>query len=177
MPDTDALSLVFSALADPTRRAILVRLSEGEATVNELAAPFAISLPAISRHLKVLAEAGLIERTRHAQWRTNTLKADGLTGATGFIEDLTRAWGERFDRLDAHLDFLKRQLAQGSSDTPSGGTTPQAASADGTEPPAPLPDGTAPSPVTGELDSSINPSGPASRQHQDGDTPSGEESV
>lgn len=124
MPSDDSLSTVFSALADPTRREILVRLSAGEATVNELAEPFAISLPAISRHLKVLEAAGLIERTRHAQWRTNTLRAEGLAGATGWIEDLTRVWGERFDRLDAHLDFMKRQLAQASPQS-LGGSSPQ----------------------------------------------------
>src|SRR5690349_19183168 len=111
MAATDQLSLVFSALADPTRRAILTRLSEGEATVNELAEPFAISLPAISRHLKVLEHAGLITRSRKAQWRTNTLRAEPLTEATDWMEALTKVWGDRFDRLDAHLDFMKRQLA------------------------------------------------------------------
>lgn len=111
MPATDPLSVVFSALADPTRRAMLERLGEGEATVGELAEPFSISLPAISRHLKVLEQAGLIERGRQAQWRTNTLRAEPLQDATGWIEHLTRVWGERFDRLDAHLDFMKRQLA------------------------------------------------------------------
>ena len=121
---TDNLSLVFSALADPTRRAILTRLSEGEATVNELAEPFAISLPAISRHLKVLEHAGLITRSRQAQWRTNTLRAEPIQDATNWMEALTKVWGDRFDRLDAHLDFMKRQLAQQGSAATQSETTP-----------------------------------------------------
>lgn len=118
VPATDSLSVVFSALADPTRRAMLERLGEGEATVGELAEPFSISLPAISRHLKVLEHAGLIERGQKAQWRTNTLRAEPLQDATGWIEHLTRVWGERFDRLDAHLEFMKRQLDVAAPDTP-----------------------------------------------------------
>ena len=105
---TDELSRVFSALADPTRRAILLRLGEGQATVGELAEPFPISLPAISRHLKVLEQAGLIARDRRAQWRTNTLRAEPLKEATTWMEHLSRLWDERFDRLDAYLEAIKQ---------------------------------------------------------------------
>jgi DNA-binding transcriptional ArsR family regulator len=104
---TDQLSKVFSALADPTRRDILSRLSEGDATVTELADPFPISLPAISRHLKVLEAAGLISRDRQAQWRTNRLRAEPLKEATTWMEHLSHLWDERFARLDAHLASLK----------------------------------------------------------------------
>jgi DNA-binding transcriptional ArsR family regulator len=100
---TDELSRVFAALADPTRREILVRLGRGQATVGELAEPFPISLPAISRHLKVLEEAGLISRDRRAQWRTNTLRPERLREATTWMEHLSRLWDDRFDRLDAYL--------------------------------------------------------------------------
>ena len=106
---TDQLSQVFAALADPTRRGILARLGEGEATVGELAAPYDISLPAISRHLKVLETAGLIGRTRRAQWRTNTLRPEPLREAVTWMEHLTGLWEERFDRLDAHLARLMDQ--------------------------------------------------------------------
>jgi DNA-binding transcriptional ArsR family regulator len=104
---TDQLSKVFSALADSTRRDILSRLSEGDATVTELADPFPISLPAISRHLKVLEGAGLISRDRQAQWRTNRLRAEPLKEATSWMEHLSHLWDERFARLDAHLASLK----------------------------------------------------------------------
>jgi DNA-binding transcriptional ArsR family regulator len=100
---TDQLSLTFSALADPTRRAILTRLSEGEATVNELAQPFSISLPAISRHLKVLEKAGLITRGREAQWRPSRMEAEPLDDALGWMQERKRTWEARMDRLDAHL--------------------------------------------------------------------------
>src|SRR4051794_32820788 len=99
----DPLSLTFSALADPTRRSILTRLAEGEATVNELAKPFAVSLPAISRHLKVLEHAGLIARTRDAQWRPSRLQADPLDDAVEWLESRKRTWEARMERLDAHL--------------------------------------------------------------------------
>jgi DNA-binding transcriptional ArsR family regulator len=99
----DPLSLTFSALADPTRRSILTRLAEGEATVSELAKPFAVSLPAISRHLKVLERAGLIVRTRDAQWRPSRLQADPLDDAVEWLELRRRTWETRMDRLDAHL--------------------------------------------------------------------------
>ena len=103
---TDQLSRVFSALADPTRRDILSRLGQGDATVTELAEPFEISLPAISRHLKVLEGAGLITRDRRAQWRSSSLRAEPLKEATTWMEHLTHLWDERFDRLDAHLAAL-----------------------------------------------------------------------
>ncbi|MET1061531.1 MAG: metalloregulator ArsR/SmtB family transcription factor [Aeromicrobium sp.] len=100
---TDQLSTIFSALADPTRRAILSRLGQGDATVSQLAEPFPISLPAISRHLKVLEAAGLIARDRRAQWRSNSLRPEPLKEATSWMEHLTGVWDDRFDRLDAHL--------------------------------------------------------------------------
>jgi DNA-binding transcriptional ArsR family regulator len=100
---TDHLSLTFAALADPTRRSILTRLAEGEATVNELAEPFPMSLPAISRHLKVLERAGLIERGRDGQARPSRLKAEALDEAVDWMETRKRTWEGRMDRLDAHL--------------------------------------------------------------------------
>src|SRR3954462_5267098 len=100
---TDQLSLTFAALADPTRRSILARLAEGEATVNELAEPFTMSLPAISRHLKVLERAGLIARSREAQWRPSRLQAEPLDEAMDWMHARKRTWEARMDRLDAHL--------------------------------------------------------------------------
>ncbi len=100
---TDQLSRTFAALADPTRRSILSRLAEGEATVNELAAPFDVSLPAISRHLKVLEHAGLIVRSRDAQWRPSRLQAEPLDEAVEWMQSRKRTWEGRMDRLDAHL--------------------------------------------------------------------------
>lgn len=97
------LDLTFAALADPTRRAILTRLAEGEATVNELAEPFPMSLPAISRHLKVLERAGLIERGRDGQARPSRLRAEALDEAVDWMETRKRTWEGRIDRLDAHL--------------------------------------------------------------------------
>jgi DNA-binding transcriptional ArsR family regulator len=99
----DHLTTTFSALADPTRRAILARLSAGEATVSELAEPFAMSLPAVSRHLKVLERAGLISRGREAQWRPCRLEVGPLKEATGWLDDYRRFWEESFDRLDDYL--------------------------------------------------------------------------
>jgi DNA-binding transcriptional ArsR family regulator len=99
----DQLSLTFAALADPTRRSILTRLAEGEATVNELAEPFSVSLPAISRHLKVLERAGLIVRGREAQWRPSRLQVDPLDDAVEWMQSRKRTWEARMDRLDAHL--------------------------------------------------------------------------
>lgn len=99
----DQLSLTFAALADPTRRAILTRLAEGDATVNELAAPFPISKPAISRHLKVLERAGLIVRSREAQWRPSRMQAEPLDEAVDWVQSRKRTWEARIDRLDAHL--------------------------------------------------------------------------
>jgi len=99
----DQLSITFSALADPTRRSILARLAEGEATVGELAAPFAVSLPAISRHLKVLERAGLIARGRDAQWRPSRMQVEPLDEAVDWMLSRRRTWEARMDRLDAHL--------------------------------------------------------------------------
>ena len=104
---TDRLSMIFAALADPTRRAILARLAEGDATVNEIAEPFPISLPAISRHLKVLEQAGLISRSRSAQWRSSTLNAEPLREATAWMEHYRRFWDDNLTRLDAHLARLQ----------------------------------------------------------------------
>src|ERR1700710_1788137 len=98
----DPLSTTFAALADPTRRAILARLADGEASVTELAQPFAMSMPAISRHLKVLERAGLIARGRRAQFRPCRLKAGTLKGASDWLEHYSRFWTESFDRLDVH---------------------------------------------------------------------------
>src|SRR3954452_14689239 len=106
---TDQLSLTFAALADPTRRSILTRLAEGEATVNQLAEPFAISLPAISRHLKVLENAGLISRSRSAQWRSSRLEAGPLREATAWMEPYRRFWDDSFNRLDEHLKRRKEE--------------------------------------------------------------------
>ena len=100
---TDLLSAQFAALADPTRRAILARLSEGEASVNELAEPFDISLPAVSKHLKVLEKAGLISRGREAQWRPARLEPMALKGIAEWMEHYRRFWDASFDRLDAYL--------------------------------------------------------------------------
>lgn len=105
---TDKLSLTFSALADPTRRAILHRLSQGEASVNELAAPFEISLPAISRHLKVLEQAGLVARTRQAQWRPVQLNAAPLAEISDWVERYRRHWDTQFNRMDAYLAELQK---------------------------------------------------------------------
>ncbi len=110
----DRLSIIFSALADPTRRAILARLAEGEATVSELAEPFSISLPAISRHLKVLEQAGLITRSRNAQWRSNKLQADTLREVIDWVEPYRELWDARLDRLDVHLKRMKQEQDQNS---------------------------------------------------------------
>jgi DNA-binding transcriptional ArsR family regulator len=100
---TDPLSLTFAALADPTRREILTRLAQGEATVNELAEPFEVSLPAISRHLKVLERAGLIVRSREAQWRPSRMQAEPLDDAMAWMQSRKRTWEARMDNLEAHL--------------------------------------------------------------------------
>jgi DNA-binding transcriptional ArsR family regulator len=102
------LSATFAALADPTRRAILDRLAGGEATVAELAEPFSISQQAVSKHLKVLEQAGLISRSRARQARPAQLVPGRLDAAAGWIEQHTRLWAERYDRLDAHLAVLRR---------------------------------------------------------------------
>ena len=105
----DQLSKTFAALADPTRRAILARLARGEATVNELAKPFSMSLQAISKHLKVLERAGLITRGREAQWRPSRLEVAPLEEATDWIERYRQVWRDRFDRLDQEIQRLKEQ--------------------------------------------------------------------
>lgn len=99
----DPLSATFAALADPTRRAMLARLSRGEATVTELAEPFDISMPAISKHLKVLERAGLIERGREAQWRPARLQAEPLREVNDWVAQYRRHWDQSFERLDAYL--------------------------------------------------------------------------
>ena len=106
---SDQLSSTFAALADPTRRAILARLAKGEATVSELAAPFDLSLPAISKHLKVLQRAGLIEQGRQAQWRPCRLKPEPLRNVSDWIGQYRRYWEESFDRLDEYLRELQEK--------------------------------------------------------------------
>ena len=101
---TDRLSLAFAALADPTRRAILARLAEGEATVSELAQPFQLSFPAVSKHLKVLERAGLVEQSREAQFRPRRLNAEPLRDVAGWLDQYRRYWEGRFDQLG---DYLK----------------------------------------------------------------------
>lgn len=109
---SDPLSTTFQALADPTRRAILTRLAQGEASVSDLAEPFEISLPAISRHLKVLEQAGLVSRTREAQWRPCQLKAGPLKEAAGWIDHYRRFWDASFERMDEYLAELQAKEAQ-----------------------------------------------------------------
>jgi DNA-binding transcriptional ArsR family regulator len=109
MTSVDALSATFAALADPTRRAILARLAKGEASVGELGKPFAISQPAISRHLRVLEQAGLVARGRDAQWRPRRLAAAPLKDVAQWIERYRRFWEESFDRLDGLLEEMKEQ--------------------------------------------------------------------
>jgi DNA-binding transcriptional ArsR family regulator len=104
----DQLSRTFAALADPTRRAILTRLTVGEATVGELAEPFAVSLQAISKHLQVLERAGLISRGKNAQWRPCRLQAAPLVPAVEWIQANRQVWEDRIDRLDAHLQTLQQ---------------------------------------------------------------------
>ena len=108
----DPLSVTLAALADPTRRAILARLSQGEATVNDLAEPFEISLPSISRHLKVLETAGLITRGRQAQWRPCKLESKPLKEVDGWLEKYRKFWAGSFDRMDALLTELTRAPAK-----------------------------------------------------------------
>ena len=111
--ESDPLSTTFAALADPTRRAILARLARGEATVTDLAAPFEMSLPAISKHLKVLERAGLITRGREAQWRPCRIEPGALRGVDDWLERYRRLWEERLDRLE---DYLRELQANDKSD-------------------------------------------------------------
>jgi DNA-binding transcriptional ArsR family regulator len=113
---TDRLSSTFAALADPTRRAILARLALGETTVSELAAPFDMSLPAVSKHLKVLERAGLVARSREAQWRPCKLQAAPMRDIADFIERYRRFWEESFDRLESYLEELQKQLPKKPDD-------------------------------------------------------------
>ena len=111
-PAQERLDATFAALADPTRRAIVARLAQGDATVNELAAPFEMTLPAISKHLKMLERSGLISRTRQAQFRPCHLERAVLDGAVEWIEEHRRVWTERFDKLDAHLHDIQADQAE-----------------------------------------------------------------
>jgi DNA-binding transcriptional ArsR family regulator len=106
---TDDLSLTFAALADPTRRAILARLARGEATVNELAEPFDLKLPTVSKHLKVLQRAGLISQGRKAQWRPCRLETERLKAVADWVEQYRSAWEERFGQLDEYLRDLQQK--------------------------------------------------------------------
>ncbi len=108
----DDLSLTFAALADPTRRAILARLAQGEATVNELAEPFALKLPTVSKHLKVLQKAGLISQGRKAQWRPCRLEPERLKEVADWVEQYRRMWEERFGQLDEYLRDLQENEEQ-----------------------------------------------------------------
>ncbi|HRG46778.1 MAG TPA: metalloregulator ArsR/SmtB family transcription factor [Leptospiraceae bacterium] len=105
----DQLSLTFGALADPTRRAILARLSKGEASVTELAEPYTMSMPAITKHLKVLEKAGLITRGREAQWRPCHLQAGPLEEVNNWLDQYRKFWEDRFDRLDEYLKELQKK--------------------------------------------------------------------
>lgn len=117
----DQLDATFTALADPTRRAIVARLASGDATVNDLAAPFDMTLPAISKHLKVLERCGLISRTRRAQFRPCHLERGQLDAAVSWIEEHRRIWTERFDKLDDHLRDLQRGSLPGAGLPGAGG--------------------------------------------------------
>ncbi len=107
MPN-DALSLTLSALADPTRRAILARLAQGEATVSQLAEPFDMSMPAVSKHLRVLERAGLVEQGREAQFRPRRLRPEPLRDVAGWLEDYRRLWDARLNRLDDYLREIQK---------------------------------------------------------------------
>src|SRR5712692_6291202 len=115
----DRLDVTFAALADPTRRAIVARLARGDATVNELAAPFAMTLPGISKHLKVLERCGLISRTRQAQFRPCHLERAALDSAASWIEENRKIWTERFDKLDAHLRDIQGATAASTRGEPA----------------------------------------------------------
>jgi DNA-binding transcriptional ArsR family regulator len=128
----DRLSDTFAALADPTRRAILARLIQGESSVTELAQPFAMSLPAVSKHLKVLEKAGLVSRGREAQWRPVKLEAGPMKDVTDWLEPYRQLWEARFDRLEAYLATLEAVEAD---------ATPAQAAAPSPTPPEEFDDG------------------------------------
>jgi DNA-binding transcriptional ArsR family regulator len=135
----DQLDAAFTALADPTRRAIVTRLAQSDATVNELAAPFDMTLPAISKHLKVLERCGLISRTRRAQFRPCHLEQQALDAAMSWIEEKRRIWAQRFDKLDAHLRDIQRapdpeETAPHGAPSPPGGGFPESTFPPGTTP-------------------------------------------
>ena len=109
MTENDTLNLTFAALADPTRRAMLARLAQGPATVKELAEPFKISMPAISKHLKVLEYAGLIQRGREAQWRPAQLQAAPLKDVSEWLESYRKNWEESFDRLEEYIRKIQKE--------------------------------------------------------------------
>ena len=113
IPEPDVLSVTFAALADPTRRAILARLAQGEASVKDLSAPFDMSQPAISKHLRVLEHAGLIEQGRQAQWRPRRLRAGPLRDVAAWVGQYRRHWEESFERLDAYLHDLQDTQREG----------------------------------------------------------------
>ena len=117
MPQTERLNATFAALADPTRRAILARLALGETSVSKLAEPFAISMPAVSRHLKVLEHAGLITRGRDAQMRPCRIDAAGFADVDHWLAEYRRLWDQSLDRLESYLDVLKAQQAAAPSET------------------------------------------------------------
>ena len=116
MQQTDPLSTTFAALADPTRRAILARLAQGETSVKDLAAPFDMSQPAISKHLRVLEKAGLIEQGRQAQWRPRRLQAGPLREVADWVSQYRRHWEESFERLDTYLREVGEQQEQGNGE-------------------------------------------------------------
>ena len=116
MQPTDPLSATFAALADPTRRAILARLAQGEASVKDLSEPFEMTQPAISKHLRVLERAGLIERGRQAQWRPRRLRAGPLRDIAAWVDQYRRHWEESFERLDTYLQELQDEQEQHDGD-------------------------------------------------------------
>ncbi len=121
----DALSETFAALANPTRRQILMRLSQGEATVSELSQPFALSQPAISRHLRVLEAAGLIERRREAQWRPARLDPEPLKDVDAWLARYRAFWEESFDRLDEYLKQVHGDAGSGTGGSAEGDSSPE----------------------------------------------------
>jgi DNA-binding transcriptional ArsR family regulator len=116
----DSISSTFAALADPTRRAILARLALGETSVTELAEPFEMSMPAVSKHLRVLERAGLITRGREAQWRPCKLKAEPLRQAAGWLDEYRQFWEQSFDRLDEYLQRLQAEAKEKHGDSLNG---------------------------------------------------------